>query len=481
MKRILLLRTALGGVLVALAGRAQTAAPPPAAPPAPPASSPSSALAPDRETELARKLHGKVGQAGGLTADQVAVLAVRTSTADRARRADVEAARSEVSRADLDYYPKFTATARYTRLSSFTPPPLVPGTALSFPVIVNQYLLQGSVVVPISDYFLRIGQSKEAAVSQKEAQEITAEATRRQIAMEARLAYYSWARARLGGVVTEQSVDQAKRHLDFSKAARDSGRAPNADVLRAESLVSAAELANTRMHDGEALALERLHTVMHDGGLPREIGEDLLAGLPDGEPPSIESLYSEAVTRRPEFRAFEKNEASLKGQRSAANSRGLPRLDAFGNVYVADPNPRVVPPEERWRATWDVGVQLTWSPNDLGSANATTSGIDAKQKRLDAERAALSDGIRDEIAGARLAYLEARDAAVTADRGLRSAEEAYRVRRELFELGRGTEVELIDAESDVLRARLEMIQAHVDARVARVRIDHATGRDVAPR
>jgi outer membrane protein len=63
-------------------------------------------------------------------------------------------------------------------------------------------------------------------------------------------------------------------------------------------------------------------------------------------------------------------------------------------------------------------------------------------------------------------------------RELSSAEEAYRVARELFNNGRGTSTTLTDAESDLTRARLDLLNAKVSARTARIRLEHALGRDV---
>jgi len=208
-----------------------------------------------------------------------------------------------------------------------------------------------------------------------------------------------------------------------------------------------------------------------------EIGEDLLAPIDAEDKGEVESLYAEALRRRPDTRAFAHLGASLERQRSATDGAGMPRLDAFGNAYLANPNPRVLPLQEQWRASWDLGVQLTWSPNDLGTSGAAGRGIDARRRKIEAERSALADSVRDEIVGAILASRESRAAAGTAQRGLEAAEEAYRVRSDLFELGRGTNVELIDAESDVLRARLEMIRANVEAKIAQVRLEHAVGRD----
>jgi outer membrane protein TolC len=60
-------------------------------------------------------------------------------------------------------------------------------------------------------------------------------------------------------------------------------------------------------------------------------------------------------------------------------------------------------------------------------------------------------------------------------RGLAAAEESYRVRQALFAEGRATSVELTDAETDLVRARLAAVDARIDAGLARVRLQRATG------
>jgi len=65
---------------------------------------------------------------------------------------------------------------------------------------------------------------------------------------------------------------------------------------------------------------------------------------------------------------------------------------------------------------------------------------------------------------------------VASDRGgdaLRAAEEGTRARRDLFRNGNATLVEGNDAESELARAQLKLVNAHIDARIARVRLDHA--------
>ena len=68
-----------------------------------------------------------------------------------------------------------------------------------------------------------------------------------------------------------------------------------------------------------------------------------------------------------------------------------------------------------------------------------------------------------------------RQAIDTTTRALVTAEEAYRVRRALFQNGRATNLELTDAELDLPRARLDAIDARIALRVAKANLARAVG------
>ena len=116
----------------------------------------------------------------------------------------------------------------------------------SFPIIVNNYLLQGSVVVPISDYFLRINQGYTAASHAQEAARVDVVTARAKSHAEGRLAFYNWVRARGAVVVALQALADQKVHLQDAQNQFQVGNASKADVLRAETGVAAAELGVER-------------------------------------------------------------------------------------------------------------------------------------------------------------------------------------------------------------------------------------------
>ena len=234
-----------------------------------------------------------------------------------------------------------------------------------------------------------------------------------------------------------------------------------ADVLRVESQVAGAELLLTRATNAAAVAEQTLRTLMHDdAGRAYTVGEDVTADVaPAGEPAAVAPLaplFAEAAERRLELRALDEGAGSARQQATVARTAGLPRLDAVGNAVYANPNPRVIPLQDSYRGTWDATIQLSWAPTDLATTEASRRVALARAAELEAERAALLDGIRLEVAQTSRAVAEARAAVATSRRGLTSAEESYRVRRVLYQNGRATSVELTDAETELTRGRLEV-------------------------
>ena len=162
--------------------------------------------------------------------------------------------------------------------------------------------------------------------------------------------------------------------------------------------------------------------------------------------------------------------------RDAYAADGYPKLGVTGSVDYANPNPRADPLHKRFRASWQVGAALTWSPNDYAASRTRAGQAGADREQTFAEIAALEDALRTEVSQAyedALASGQAMEAALT---GIAAAEETYRVRREQFRAGAAVATDVVDAESKLRQARLELINAAIDVRIARARLDRAVER-----
>lgn len=438
---------------------------------------------------------------GGLTADEVARRARATSPDVRAHQEEARAAAALVDQALALAFPRLSVAASYRRLSGITLPSLTQGgslvatdqttqgpldpnshllaVAVTFPVLLDNYSLQASLAVPISDYLLRISQGLAAARHSRAAAELNTRATSLKAGADGRILFYNWVRARGAQLIGEEALQTARAHLGDLNKMLAVGMVSRADVMRVDSQAAQAELAVLRTRNLTAVLAEQLRAALHDpSGRNYAIGEDLLqplAPLVLGD--SDDALADEAIGQRPELRALAEGVSSLKEQAKLARAGYYPRLDAFGDVIYANPNPRIFPQIDQFTATWDVGLSLSWSPNDAGATAPAARGSDARAAQLMAQRQQALDGLRVEIAAGRAALGEADLAVTSTARGLAAAEESYRVRRELFRQGKATSVELTDAENDLARSRLESVNARIDQRVARVRVAHALGRD----
>jgi outer membrane protein len=432
---------------------------------------------------------------GGLTADEAARRAVRTSADVLARRAEADAAAAGVTQSAVGFAPRVGVNFSFVRLSNITPPVLgylavaqgpgpisstssLTAIPLQFFTPLNATTLQGMVTVPISDYLLRISQSYTAARRSKRAADLQTFAQQLKVRADAKIGFYGWVRAAYSVVVAEQALAAAQGHLGDVKSSFEQGIASRADVLRVESQLAASDGLLERVRNFRAVTEEQLRTLMHEPDTaPLTIGEDLGSALPAQNLTVSPALYAEAIRARPELRALEDSELSLVEQAKVARAGMWPRVDGFGELTYANPNQRFIPPQDRFDLTWSVGVRLSWTPNDTASSYAQGKAAEARTRQLAAQRAALSDGIRNELAAAVQAVRDADTAVATSARSLIASEASYKVRRSLFQVGRATSVELTDAETDMLRARLDAVNARVDQRISRVRLQHATGRD----
>jgi outer membrane protein TolC len=230
-----------------------------------------------------------------------------------------------------------------------------------------------------------------------------------------------------------------------------------------------------------ATAQNQLAIVMGEPmGVEYQLGEDLSARR-DEAAGTIEQLTARALASRLELRALDSAQRSLRHAASASRAGAYPRLDGIAEATYANPNQRNFPPAEEWNPSWAVGARLTFALSEALGASASGRELDASARSLEAQRRSLVDGIRQEVMMYTLARERARGALEAARRGLVASEEAYRVATDLYQLGRTTTSDVIDAEADLLGARLSELNARIEIHIIETRLRHAAGLDVTGR
>lgn len=501
----------------------------PAAPPAPADALPNvPPAAPDRIAEALAP------QPGGLTPKQVGELALRAKPSLRVKEAELREAAAKADQALLAFIPRLSGTATYTRLSEvknslgtqtvfglatgdpanpFTttiptgglvngacPSPAPPsfscvhvfdtagrdaGTlsvtqvGFNFPVLLNSYSLAAQLAIPVSDYVLRLSHFYAAATHAESAKKYDLQAAELQAVAEAKVSFFNWIRAKGASVVAAEAVNQAAAHLQDVKRIVDAGLASRGDLLRLEAQKAAAEQFAA---DASAVANVAEQALRISLGLPANgplmIGTDVLHEAPGSEASTLETLEKEALGKRLELRSISESERATTSLVSGARAQYLPRVDAFANATYANPNQRIFPQRDEFRFTWEAGVRMSWTVNDTLAAPAAVSEAKARAAQITALKEQLLQGLRLEVASAYGDLKRAEATIDAAERGLVAAEETLRVQTELFRAGRATSVAIVDAETALVQARLQRVNARVGVLIAKTRLEHASGRDV---
>jgi len=470
-----------------------------------------SAAKPEAELAPRASLEEELGallQPGGLTSKRVAERTVDTSARVEAKRRAEASAAASASQVAQRFFPRLELSARYTRLSEVTMPafgtsegvsqvfvqgesstatPVGPSDQLmkvtpppfAFPVLLNNFELKATLSVPLSDYLLRMSTAIGAANEALYGAEWNRKAEALLVQTDAKIAYYEWVKALGARYIAQKSVSQVQAALRDVQQSFEIGTASKADVLRTEAQYNQAKLLLSRAERGVHVATEAIRTLQHDPpGAQYSVGENILEDVIVDAPATLEAAYQEAREKRLELRALKAVESSYRKQAEAARKDNYPRLDAVGNAIYANPNQRIIPNLGTWDGTWDASLVLSWTPTAIPGVQSGARALDAKAAEYAAQRQAMEDGLRMEVAQALSALEEAQSAVITAREVLRASEEGERVSRELFRVGRATALELSDAQTNLTRARLELFFSHVEVRIARERLMHALGRDV---
>src|SRR5262249_21427223 len=215
---------------------------------------------------------------------------------------------------------------------------------------------------------------------------------------------YAWVRAELEVTVAEQNLALGKEHLDRLHALAAADTASEADVARVDATVAASELVLVQAKNLALLERERLAIAMHDPAPhPYRIGEDFHAAPATERVRDVDALVRDAQQRRPEVAALAAQTRAYEKQAAVVRSQAFPRLDAVAQALMANPNPRYFPAEQTFHGSWQVGIQLTYSPKDTAVGMARAASVEHQAAAIDAQRRALLDAIRTEVTEAAVA------------------------------------------------------------------------------
>ena len=287
--------------------------------------------------------------------------------------------------------------------------------------------------------------------------------------------FWRLALARQARQVTEEAIETANTHVELLGAFVEVGLASDADLMAARVQLASLRLNSLQARQGVELAEAAFRMIMHvpDG---ETIELDVENGrLPLGMEVEATALTEIARDSRPEMRVLGEQMTSVRHAAGGAWATWLPGIALQANVHLKNPD-RANEPEFYWSA--DIAVGLQWQLWDRGAALSRNRQARAGIRQIEAYRRQLRDGIKLEIDVAMAAYREADEQRVVAGEVVELAEESLRLTRLNFGEGVARNVDVLEAQTALSKARLDSLGAETNYRIAVAGLRKATGLDV---
>lgn len=347
-----------------------------------------------------------------------------------------------------------------------------PPSAFSLPDLIGPYdIVDARLHVSQTLFDVAGWESWQASRTSASASRADLDASREDAAQTAAIAYLRLLRAR--ALLEARGADEAlaAELLDLAESQSKAGVAPGIDVTRARTELASAHatVVLARTEEGRAqVALAR--SLGADPTTRFEPADTLSMELGASEAPEDSAgAMSSAATRRPELIAADARVKSTITGRRATQSERLPRLDFLADWGASGAS---------WDSsvpTRDVGLAVTLPILDglrrEGRVAEQTAELAGEQEHA----RDLRDQVSGEIETARLDLESGREQVRLARERLDLAEEEISQARERFANGVAGNIEVINAQSSLVRARETEIDARFATALARVELARAVG------
>ncbi|MEQ1665054.1 MAG: TolC family protein [Bdellovibrionales bacterium] len=274
--------------------------------------------------------------------------------------------------------------------------------------------------------------------------------------------------------VAEQNVKALSDHLRDVKLFKKAGVVTNFDVLKVEVQVSEAHSELLTRSDDIVLQRNRLSELLGLENDERAVNEK----LPVLKEEMLQGRnFDQPTLRKDLFSLVSKTEA-LKFSSQSAGRYWVPRLNLFGQYLYYNNRSDHFSDQEDYRDAYQVGLQLTWNIFDGMSSIARSH--EAVEQYYQAEKSLRLTQIKSkqeiDLWKRKFIYNCSIHQARVSD--VEKSEESVRLASQGRKAGTRTNTDLLDAESELYRARAGLVNAQIGSIEALINLELATGSEI---
>ncbi len=413
-----------------------------------------------------------------LTLDEAVRLGIESSQQLKATGARLDVSKAKTTQFRNTLIPNVAINSAYTRVSDNIAPFSVvfPGSSDALvlnPQVLNQFTNRLSLQEVVFTGF-RAKNYLESAQFLERAATLDVERDRIEVKNNIIAAYLNLLKLQASKSVLIENGNVLRGRLNDVRNFVKSGTALENDQLKAEIAVSQLELSAKDVDNAIEVANFNMDLML---GLPTnthiEVEDKILSehkdlsGLDD---------YLKTVDARPDLTA-----ADLRRQATVKNvdiARGAyyPIISVGANYAYNNPNQRVFPQQDAFKGTWDMGIQVSYNLTSLYTTKAQIQEAQANVVAANAQRQQLADIAKMEVNTNFHAYQSANDKIKLTEKTIVQTLENQRVMKNRYQAQVSTIGELLDADTLVLQAKINLEIAKADLVAAYYKLQKSVGK-----
>ena len=414
-----------------------------------------------------------------LTLEQAVDTALSNNPGLKAADEQVRAADAGVLRSASGFLPKVTLSETLSRTDN---PMMVLGTklnqeivtpldfapdAINHPDPIANYNTRVSVMQPVWNGGKEYLGRKQAKLVQEASVKDRVRA-RQETVFNVIKAYYGLLLAKEYHKVAVQSLETSAANVKLADARYKAGTVLQSDLLRANVQYAEVKEMATRSENGIKLAMANLNFAM---GAQQQTEYEVEGSLTTKEmKDDLNSMIAEALAQRPDLASLGLNRRNAEANVSQARTDYVPTLNLMGQVdWNSD---RFAGDDAR---SWAVMAVLQWNLFDGMVTTSRVREASANAGRMKAMEDQMRSGVQLQVRQAYYNLSASLDRIAATSSSVQEAEEGLRIVQKRYEVGMTTFVDVLGAESALIRTKTNALQALYDNNVAHAELKLTTG------
>jgi len=321
-------------------------------------------------------------------------------------------------------------------------------------------------------YSLYNGGSVEGQVNQAKlgitSADLTYANTLQQLKLQATNGYFAVMQDQNMVKVYQETVNDLQGHLNNVKAQFGVGTVAKSDVLSSQVAVQNAIQTLIEAQNTYELAVASLNNIM---GLPMGTQLQLKDQLKYVQfSTSLTDCISYALKNRPDGQAADISVASAKEGITVAESNNKPTVNLSASENWSDTHFAGTKNND-----WSVGAGISWNLFDAGLTKAKIRTANVAVEKATQQAQQTKDTIQLDVRQSYLSLRNAEKRIGTTQVAIDLAVENYKISQVRYSAGVGTNVDVMDAESALLTAKTNSIQALYEYNTSKAALDKAMG------